>query len=602
MLAAWSLSPAAAQVSTPQSVAERVADQVLARTGDFRLVPRVAAVSIAGAHRLDVFAAARPHAGGVYVARTTLSVKGGASSNRGSPFAGALENARIGISHAAGSAEVYLNGELVLRSSDDDPAEWSERDYSVVRYEHVAQAPLTPGDHAVRIVFTPSGDGPEGGRIVVGVQDGRTGMRFRGTGMHAPLEEDLEGIAFAVFGPTSAQDAPRTLEAAHVAPGADGKPVRWTLQAPVLAAAIPNDPLDYVDWRYFSGTVLDALTDVSSTFEGLDYTAHVDAHLDFFLESIGTVAAEREALGLTEGAFGHYFRYALLDDFGMQTVPHLWRLSRGGAPVQLEGADGALVARALDRLLRGDVPRLPNGAYARVNPDSLTVWADDLFMGGVLLARAARSVDGPDAEAVLHEAARQVIAFDELLRDPVSGLYYHGYFGRTEHASSSFWGRANAWAMMAKVEVLYALPPQHPQRRAVLRAFRLHAEALARVQAEDGRWHQVLDNPETYHETTATAAFTRAFAEGIVNGWLPAGGFREATERGWAALARQVRPDGTVEGIVRGTPILFDDEQYDEQPTRLHDPRGVGAVLYAAASMERLHATERSAKPPARRP
>ncbi|HEX7071771.1 MAG TPA: glycoside hydrolase family 88 protein, partial [Rhodothermales bacterium] len=145
------------------------------------------------------------------------------------------------------------------------------------------------------------------------------------------------------------------------------------------------------------------------------------------------------------------------------------------------------------------------------------------------------------------------------------------------------------WTMMAKTEVLQALSRDHPLYDDVLEVFQSHARALADVQAEDGRWHQVLDKPETYLETSATAMFVRAFADGVRLGWLPEAPFRAAAERGWNALARQVRDDGQVEGIVRGTPIMFSDQQYDEHPTRLNDPRGLGAVLFAAVAMERLH-------------
>jgi rhamnogalacturonyl hydrolase YesR len=142
--------------------------------------------------------------------------------------------------------------------------------------------------------------------------------------------------------------------------------------------------------------------------------------------------------------------------------------------------------------------------------------------------------------------------------------------------------------MMAKTELLLDMPVDHPQREALLDAFRNHAEGLLSVQSADGRWHQVLDNPDTYLETSCTAMFTRAFAEGVTNGWLPEEEFMEAAERGWSAVANQIRPDGRVEGIVRGTPIFYSDMEYNDHPTRLNDPRGLGAVLYAAASIKRL--------------
>ena len=205
-------------------------------------------------------------------------------------------------------------------------------------------------------------------------------------------------------------------------------------------------------------------------------------------------------------------------------------------------------------------------------------------------SRAAEILDRPE---LLEEAARQSILIHEKLVDPSSGAYWHGWFSRSQSPSSSKWGRANGWTMMAKTEILHALPKNHELYDDVLAIFRSHAEALVHLQADDGRWHQVLDNPETYLETSATAMFVRAFADGVRMGWLPEQPFRAAAERGWSAVAERVRHDGRVEGIVRGTPIMFSDQEYDEHPTRLNDPRGLGAVLLAAVAMENLHHTGR---------
>ncbi|MEM1115213.1 MAG: hypothetical protein AAGJ11_01835, partial [Bacteroidota bacterium] len=72
---------------TPRDLAQRVAEQTIERT-DFRLVPEVEPLQANGAYKLDVFDGFEAHAGGVYVARATLTVDEGATSNPGSPFEG----------------------------------------------------------------------------------------------------------------------------------------------------------------------------------------------------------------------------------------------------------------------------------------------------------------------------------------------------------------------------------------------------------------------------------------------------------------------------------------------------------------------------------
>ena len=141
---------------------------------------------------------------------------------------------------------------------------------------------------------------------------------------------------------------------------------------------------------------------------------------------------------------------------------------------------------------------------------------------------------------------------------------------------------------MTKTELLKVLPEEHPKRAEILNIFKRHAEGLKAVQSQDGRWHQVLDDPESYLETSATAMFVRAFAAGINEGWLSKDEFEESTIQGWNSLTKQMDENGDIIGIVRGTPIMFSDEEYQNWGTRKNDPRGLGALLYAAIEMDRL--------------
>lgn len=562
---------ASPSIAEPRDIAKRVADHLIEET-TLRLVPELARAEQDGSYAVDFSETLGPAEGGVYYARSVIQIDSAVTH----PLA-------IGVSHSAGALRLTIDGETIYMDRDDDPASFQHLDYGIVRLERTIRVSLPPGDHDVLLKMAPAG---EVARVLVGIVDAETGIAAPGASMHAPYFEDNEHFAFLMIGPFEGGiGAAHPPDSSAVFMGVDyaglgGQRVRWDKPRVHVVSAL-SERLEYSDWRYFTGTFLDALRAVSNTFEGLDYTDYVDRHLDFFLEHRDAVLREREAYGLRESAFGHYFRFSLLDDVGMQAVPFVERIERG------EGtdADRALVDRIIDHILN-ESGRLEDGTFARLNPDSLTVWADDLFMGTVVLIRASEVLDRP---ALLDEAAEQTIRIHERLHDPESGLYWHGWFDRTQTHSSSKWGRANGWTMMAKTELLQALPEDHPLYDRVLDAFQSHASALLRAQSKDGRWHQVLDNPDTYLETSATAMFVRAFAEGVRRGWLPSEGYRQAAERGWDALARQVRESGAVEGIVRGTPIFYSDREYEEHVTRLNDPRGLGAVLYAAVAMERLH-------------
>lgn len=570
---------------SPEEIARRVADRIVAETAfDFRPVLQHGAQE--GFYTVDFFDTFGSADGGLYYARSILQVDSAATNDE-------VPHLALGITHSAGALEVSVGDHRVYSATQSTDGSISHLDYALVRPDTTVPLPVSTGSHRVSIKYAPSGS-----RAVVhlGLVNNETELALDDARLETPALTDApESIRFLVIGPFDAGAYGINTEAAPDSVwldfttdyrGLDNRIIRWDVPRVHLVRDHP-ERLDYSDWRYFSGTFLDAMFSVSERFEGLDYTAYIDDHLAYFLEHRDLIARERSDYNLIESAFGHYFRGSLLDDLGMQSVPYANRL------LVLDQQDQHYQDRADYKLVRNvaayvhsSARRLSDGTFARLNPDSLTVWADDLFMGSIILIRAARLFDRPE---YLAEAVRQALLMHKHLEDPESGLYWHGRFAGTGAHSSSKWARANGWTMMAKTDLLLNLDPDSENFARVLIPFQRHAAALLQVQSDDGRWHQVLDNPETYLETSATAMFVRAFAEGIRNGWLPREGYLDAVRKGWNALTRQVRDDGMVEGIVRGTPIFYSDAEYERHPTRLNDPRGLGAVLHAAVAMDRMN-------------
>ncbi|HEX7070809.1 MAG TPA: glycoside hydrolase family 88 protein, partial [Rhodothermales bacterium] len=467
-------------VMTPRDLAKRVANRIVAET-EFRLVPVLEPARQEGAYPLDFRESLGPGEGGLFYARAVLTVDSSSSTQ-----------ALMGISSSPGGVVISVDGKVVHQAADTDEARHKAIDYDLLRLERNVPLNLPVGRHELLVKFAAAGEDAE---VILYFADPATEITLPGWTLAPPGLEEDRNHAFLVIGPfDGGVDSVHPPDTEDVAlgvdyAGKDGRRVRWDVPRVHLVSDV-SEPLDFSDWRYFTGTILSGLDAVGSTFDGLDYEEYIDRHLDFFLNHRDAVARQREDLGLLASVFGHYFRYALLDDYGMQTVPYAERILRGEGTA----ADTALVRRAVDAIVN-DAARLPDGTFARYNPDSLTVWADDLFMGSIILLRAAEALDRPE---LLDEAARQALLIHDKLIDEESGLYWHGWFGRTESPSSSKWARANGWTMMAKTEILQALPPDHPLYDDVLDAFRTQAEALVAVQADDGRWHQVLDNPDTY--------------------------------------------------------------------------------------------------------
>jgi len=64
------------------------------------------------------------------------------------------------------------------------------------------------------------------------------------------------------------------------------------------------------------------------------------------------------------------------------------------------------------------------------------------------------------------------------------------------------------------------LPENHPRRPAVLALYRDHVRGLAALQDGAGLWHQLLDRPDSYLETSASAMYVYSIARGINRGWI----------------------------------------------------------------------------------
>jgi len=229
--------------------------------------------------------------------------------------------------------------------------------------------------------------------------------------------------------------------------------------------------------------------------------------------------------------------------------------------------------------------RLADGTFARTRPQHNTLWLDDMFMGIPAVAWMGR-LRGDTR--LYDEAVGLVHTFAERMFVPQCRLFRHGWVEAMEPHPAFFWGRANGWALLTLCEVLDALPHDYSRREEVLQLLRLHIAALAQLQGIDGFWHQLLDRPETYDETSCTAIFTYCIAHAINEGWVDALAYGPVAQLGWHAVERKVNSRGQVEGVCVGTGMGFDAAFYAYRPVHVMAAHGYGTTLWAAAEMLRL--------------
>ena len=174
-----------------------------------------------------------------------------------------------------------------------------------------------------------------------------------------------------------------------------------------------------------------------------------------------------------------------------------------------------------------------------------------------------------------------LIAYAGRLRRP-DGLFNHATNG------PAAWGRGNGFAALGLMEALTAMPAGHPLRATVLDIYRRHMEALKNQQAPDGMWREVIDEPGSYREESATAILMTAMARGVRLGWLDRS-YAPIVERAWRGVAAHVAEDGAIIDVCTSTGSGPTKKYYlDRAAITGADDRGGAMALMAAMEMIEL--------------
>lgn len=265
-----------------------------------------------------------------------------------------------------------------------------------------------------------------------------------------------------------------------------------------------------------------------------------------------------------------------LDDAGAVSAAMLKALSKDKSL-----SCKSLIDNYMDFILHKEY-RLSDGTYGRNRPQPNSVWLDDMFMAIPSLVNMGKYTNDP---TYYDEAARQISLFSEKMWVPEMNLFRHGWVESMQEHPAFFWGRANGWAVLTMSEVLDALPENHPERSEIMKLYKSHIKGLCALQDGDGFWHQLLNRPDSYQETSATAIYTYCLAHGVNQGWLDAKVYGPVAQLGWNAVTTKITDKGEVIGTCVGTGMGFDPAFYYHRPTHVCAAHGYGPVIWAGAEI-----------------
>lgn len=325
---------------------------------------------------------------------------------------------------------------------------------------------------------------------------------------------------------------------------------------------------------YEWAVMYDALLDAAKITGDSKYADYVSDRIRFLAEEAGKASDVSE-----DGQLRQVKDPRTLDDAG----------AMAGAWMKAAIADSTLnIAPFIERywdVVEQSPVHLDDGTIARNRPHYNAIWLDDMFMALPSMAVRSRYNNQPEQ---LDEAARIATGFFKRMWMPEKQIFRHGYLEDASHQPSMAWGRANGWAILTLCQLLDFLPENHPKREEILDIYRKHAAGLANLQGIDGFWHQLLDRPETYEETSATAIFAYALAHGVNEGWLEATTFGPVAQLAWEAVSTKINPDGEVEGVCVGTGMGFDPAYYAYRPVSVKAAHGYGPAIWAGAEVYRM--------------
>jgi unsaturated rhamnogalacturonyl hydrolase len=219
-----------------------------------------------------------------------------------------------------------------------------------------------------------------------------------------------------------------------------------------------------------------------------------------------------------------------------------------------------------------------NGAMKEAMPfhDEMS---DSVFMGTAILGKAGKLT----GDRKYFDMAARHLAFMEKLDLRPDGLYRHSPL------TDAAWGRGNAFPALGLALTLTDFPKDNPEYGRILLAYRQLMAALAKHQDRDGMWHEVIDEPASYAETSATSMIAFSMLRGIRRGWLDRASYQPRVDRAWKSVLTRIGPEGVLMDVCESTNKQKTLEDYLHRAASFaKDARGGAMALLLATEMAGL--------------
>ena len=188
-------------------------------------------------------------------------------------------------------------------------------------------------------------------------------------------------------------------------------------------------------------------------------------------------------------------------------------------------------------------------------------------------------------EVLLNACVDQLQRYRDILRDPQTGLWHHGKgWFKAGELDPTGWCRGQAWVLRGMVEALCVFPQSHPQRPTLLKLLKEFVADIMRYQDSAGMWTQLMQEPDSFQETTGTGMFVYYLYKAIFKDLIDEH-YLDNAERGAYALQFFINEDGTVQNGCQGTAPLKDLAAYRNCKTDQSHTKGTVILGLSALAL-----------------
>ena len=203
------------------------------------------------------------------------------------------------------------------------------------------------------------------------------------------------------------------------------------------------------------------------------------------------------------------------------------------------------------------------------------LWIDDMYMITFLQTQAYRITGG---KRFIERAAKEMALYLGKIQNP-DGLFNHS------PEAPFAWARGNGWMAAGMSLLLEYLPKDDPNREAIKAG---HAKMMATLlanQRQSGLWGQIVDDPESWDETSGSAMFAYAFQSGVNHGLLDAATYAPAARRAYLALVSRLDGHANISDVCEGTGPKNSREHYLSRARVNGDPHGQAPLLWLCSAL-----------------